>query len=161
MRYLTPMIIVTLILTSNALFIVPPPSTTDTAWLLQELQREEIPRDVKRVGLLEMTPTRASPGSIVQVTVAEGGSGHRALVMIDSQGEMLEVRFDPLQSQLFLIPEDALPGSFTFWLAGVSLELHTGIGVITLEVYRPMELAEEFTPEDEGNEEVESQDYGE
>lgn len=141
MRWVFSLIIVVLILASNAMFVRPRENPSDSAWLLQELTTEEPLRDVKRQGALQVTPTRVAVGETVEVTVEENsGNVSRALVMIDSNGEHMldDARYDPLRTQVFQIARTAPIGDYRFWLAEASLRADKGLGVITVEVYDPI-----------------------
>ncbi|MCL2497774.1 MAG: hypothetical protein FWF06_04085 [Symbiobacteriaceae bacterium] len=154
MSWLATLLALVLVFTTNALIIRPREETSDIEWVLQELRREEVIRDVRRVGSLEVTPTSAEYGDQVMLTVAAGTAQQpRSLVMISPLGEHLEVRYDPLGREIFTIPEDGPPGDYHFWLAGASLEAGSGLGVITVEVTPPPDYllpeGEVETPEEE------------
>ena len=135
LRHLVPLLMLALILLSNAMLVQPREMTSDVTWLLQDSARKETARDIRRIGALQVTPTRVQGGSLVRVTVAEGlPRVTRALVMIDSEGNHLDVRYDPLRTQGFIIPEDGVPGDYRFWLTGATLHPRNGLGVITVEV---------------------------
>ena len=137
LRLLLPLVVLSLILLSNALLVHPREMASDIVWLLQDSSRKETARDVRRVGSLQVTPTRVSVGESVWVTVVDGVTGsRRALVMIDSEGNYLDIRNDPLRTQEFVIPVDGAIGEYRFWLAGESLHPGSGLGIIMVEVYR-------------------------
>ena len=127
-----------LVFASNAFFVHPREVVNDSTALLQMLQREQHQRDVKRQGALLVTPTRVALGEDVEVVVEDISGRTRALVMIDSFGETLDVRHDPLGSQVFTIPENGNAGDYRFWLAWADLQAQSGLGVISVEVYDPI-----------------------
>ena len=132
------MLALVLIFASNALFVHPREVVNDSTALLQMLQREQPNRDVKRQGALLVTPTRVALGEEVEVVVEDISGRSRALVMIDSMGETLDIRRDPLGTQVFSIPENGSAGDYRFWLAWADLQAQSGLGVISVEVYDPI-----------------------
>ena len=137
MRRYSILLMLVFIFASNAIFVHPREMSSDASWLLQELTREEVHRDVRRLGSLQVAPTRATLGERVRVTVSDAAQVKRALVMIDPEGNRLETRYDPLHTQVFIIPKDGIVGDYRFWLAREDLEAGSGLGIITVEVYQP------------------------